>query len=811
MLRTTGLSLLIVAVLPLGAVAQNKPREVHVLYKDFFIIRGKVAEGIRDVIYDSASGKSFPIPSGKFSIDDHVRTIMFSPAQVLKVIEPESGKVKEPMKIWRIKLANQSLDLNSNWVFTKFGQWENCDRTLSVQIRTPKGESSMTMTQKIAMLSPRYLMAFTVDYKWDLRYATQEFSPETVRGMILHVFNEKKELRNVKPVDKFLQIAGFMHEAGWYKEAEEELDNITKNFPAQKKIAEELLAKVRKDRAELFVESIEQAKKVGQHEQALDRLADYEQAGHEKIVSQRHRDIANDLKLDYDRDKGRIEQARKYLKDLPKLTRKPATWEKATAFIADELNYDTVDRITEFIKSAKVHETQRQDKAPPTLSADQVLALAVTGWLQGKQGFDTDPKVAMKLLEARAFVLKYHLADNDRQRTEMLSGFKRDAALPIDVMSKLIRMIPPIEPHKTINTDVQTMNLPGGGSYLLQLPPDYHHQRAYPVVFVLHSGRENAEETLKRCSEDAAKQGFILAAPLWAGNKFFRAKYQYSSKEHGMVLEALRDLRRKFQIDSDRVFLFGSEDGAEMAYDVGLAHPDLFAGVVPMNGSMTKFAQRFLWTNAQYLPFYVIQGERSGNAAITREVFKEWTRVPFACIYAEYKGRGSEWFSAEVPLAFDWMSRKKRHTPMKEMGRANLNGGLGEEFRSSRSDDNRFYWLSAGGIGDTNTCNVTSKTWPDRYRPATFQADLSMGNRLDKATGTAKIWNQVNLRCTGVRQLTLWITPDMMDLTKPLEIRDGGRAVGGMRTITPSLDVLLDELYQTGDRQRLFVAKEEVR
>ena len=47
-----------------------------------------------------------------------------------------------------------------------------------------------------------------------------------------------------------------------------------------------------------------------------------------------------------------------------------------------------------------------------------------------------------------------------------------------------------------------------------------------------------------------------------------------------MVIDTLRDLRRRFQVDSDRVFLFGWEQGADAALDIGMSHPDQFAGVL---------------------------------------------------------------------------------------------------------------------------------------------------------------------------------------------------------------------------------------
>ena len=44
----------------------------------------------------------------------------------------------------------------------------------------------------------------------------------------------------------------------------------------------------------------------------------------------------------------------------------------------------------------------------------------------------------------------------------------------------------------------------------------------------------------------------------------------------------LRDAMRRFSIDSDRVFLSGHSIGGDAAWDIGLAHPDLWAGVIPI-------------------------------------------------------------------------------------------------------------------------------------------------------------------------------------------------------------------------------------
>src|SRR5207302_1892575 len=74
-------------------------------------------------------------------------------------------------------------------------------------------------------------------------------------------------------------------------------------------------------------------------------------------------------------------------------------------------------------------------------------------------------------------------------------------------------------------------------------------------------------------------------------------------------VQSLWDLKRRYKVDSDRVFLFGCGQGGLMAYDVGLSHPDLFAGVIPMSAG-PEFFSRAYFRNGQALPFYVINGDR---------------------------------------------------------------------------------------------------------------------------------------------------------------------------------------------------------
>ena len=97
----------------------------------------------------------------------------------------------------------------------------------------------------------------------------------------------------------------------------------------------------------------------------------------------------------------------------------------------------------------------------------------------------------------------------------------------------------------------------------------------------------------------------------------FGKGWQWKGEDHVYVTAALRDAVRHFTVDNDKVFLLGFGDGANMAMDVGMSHPDLFAGVIAM-GPIPKWQRACSSTTGrtpQKLPFYVVTGEHRGRGA----------------------------------------------------------------------------------------------------------------------------------------------------------------------------------------------------
>jgi pimeloyl-ACP methyl ester carboxylesterase len=520
------------------------------------------------------------------------------------------------------------------------------------------------------------------------------------------------------------------------------------------------------------------------------------------------------LRARYKTDAANLKKAKKYLTSLLPLVPnngRRKIFKEVGDLIRANLNSDTLPRLEGFIGQAEQWERNLAKGKRVENTGEEILALALSGWLMGNDLAETKVDWAMKLWSAREFLLKYLKTPGEAKRKDLVDSFGKRPPLAMDELAQMIRLLPPIgvEENDKENGDgkngskvngirkngdlyqeLKTVVGRSGQNYLVQLPPEYHPHRAYPVLFVLHGGGGEAKAILKRWSKLAAENGYILAAPQWG--RGLSRQYQFSEEEHGAVTEVLRDLRRRFQVDSDRIFLFGYGEGGVMAYDIGLSHPDLFAGVIPMCGAPKYYAFHYK-PNAQYLPFYIVDGGyNSNNSETHQKVFKEWVRYHYPALFVEYRARGPEFFEGELPYIFKWMSYKKRARPRKELGLDGGGGLFGHEFKTFRSTDNSFYWLSTSEVKDAYTNEPGS--WKAGRRPATLTARVGANNLMFVST-------------KGVPDVTVWFPPALLNYEKPATIRVNGTVVWNKKVVPQSMATMLEDFFQRGDRQRLYLAK----
>lgn len=244
------------------------------------------------------------------------------------------------------------------------------------------------------------------------------------------------------------------------------------------------------------------------------------------------------------------------------------------------------------------------------------------------------------------------------------------------------------------------------------------------------------------------------------------------------------------------MFLFGLDAGANAAFDIGLSHPDWFAGVIPMSGGAFYFASAY-WRNAQQIPFYVCNGDYAGDLNIkNREIFSSWASRSFPMIWTQYKGRGIEWFAGEIPQIFDWMRPKKRQYSLTGLGNTGGLGVLGNDYRSLRPTDDRFYWIGFGEISKAS--QLTGDKWNPSIQPASLAAWV------DKAA------NKINIRSNNAAEIVVRLVRNgagesLVRLDRPVSIQHKVSTVWSQKNVQADIATLLEEVASRGEREILVV------
>jgi pimeloyl-ACP methyl ester carboxylesterase len=785
----------------LSAAADTRPARADLFFfKDGFVVEGRVMRNYT-LEFDQISREAYHMPKGSFFLDDGPRRIFFSPSKLQFISE------KEPIAEERILCKNpipgqvRPMKFPGLLEVVSAPDWDNrwCRRFTFRSILGFKVE----VPQHIGKLTPYWAnVESRGKYFWGCAYLTRELGPDTVQSLLAaHPdFQDKPNQAPEKSASIRLRKADFFAQAGWLDLADKELERLAADFPTQKERVQSARKTLLKLRANERFEEIKRRSLAAQHVRVRKLLEDFPTKGIPEKQIAKVEELLHDLKDKEQLLKEAIRLLEKTQRETVETTGK--VLREAAGVLIDELSYENLARLDAFLGQARQAERWQKAGNKAEVSAEQLLSLAVSGWLLGSASAEMSVETAMRLWNGRDMVLAYLRSDDPAKRQQLLqqhmAGSRTESA-SLDELVQIIRTLPPVAAEKPLPQGAVEYKTPKGTTYLVQLPPEYRHSRPYPVLIALHQAGEKPNAAFQRWGDAAAENGYILVAPEWQGP---HSKYNYSEDEHATVTNALRDLRRRFNTDEDRVFLTGLGEGGAMAFDVGLSHPDLFAGVLPM-GNGPQYHAELYWRNAQYLPFYVVHGSQGPDFDKLRELFDNWViRRAFSTLWIEYKGRGVEWFSGEAQNMFDWMRGQRRidFVHSRKLGGSFGAGLFGNEFYTMRASDNHFYWLSSDDI--RNVKNVNNWKLPPRGQPAALTASIDYPN------------NKIYVNSSGLGQVTIWLGrnskgEDAIDFDRPVTVQHGFALVRPWvnAKVTPSLEVLLEDLHQRGDRQQLFLAK----
>jgi len=795
------LAALALAVIVCGLAANG----AVIILKDGYTIHGIELRKEKAVVIDEVAGAVFLFddPKGMTAVDDGPRWVIF-PNTATQVADVSENNRFKDFAAYTRDFYRGTEKLPSTARNPEKGDWDVKEWTRIIKFNDEDARVKHTVKQHINLITPHYVRVGSSSHTIVRFFLLKEFKPDFIRSLLVH-HPDLVEKSNKPDPERRERLIRFWIQAEWLDEADKDLDELLKALPAEKERFARLKSEVNILRAEKLMVEIERAREAGRHQAAIKALEAFPKQDVPRAVSLK---VTTSL-AEYDGRTAKFNSARRLLDELPKRVKADANQflTEAAAAVRNEVHLDTLPRLDMFLTLAERAEKDAKDGRRPAHSPEELIAAAVSGWHLGKVAAETKPGFAYKCWMTRLMALDYLRNPQRGGREAMLKQYLgRPYALGYDEIEKLISLLPPPEapasPAQTTTTVTLTPSVafPNGVTFALRLPDEYQPGRSYPVLILLAdpSMDRTPDAILAEFGDLAARHGYILAAPQWWDP--IKTTYNYSREEQGTVTLLLRHLRRAYQIDSDRVFLCGNGEGASLAMDYGAGHPDLFAGIVPVNPSIRSmlFIRSEYWVNFEKLPVYMIMGDKFGPSVSTiRMLCERWMPRGFSTLVVSYKGRGQEWFSEELPYVFDWMGRKRRADPGKMVGPPRFEGKtVAAGFSSVRRTDNRFHWLSSDDIKPERTMQPNRTTDPPT--PAKFSARILEGNTID-------------VKVFGARDLTVWFGKGMLDYSKPVTIKVPNVQKPVTKKITPSIEVLMEDLYDRGDRQRPYFEKVELK
>lgn len=412
-----------------------------------------------------------------------------------------------------------------------------------------------------------------------------------------------------------------------------------------------------------------------------------------------------------------------------------------------------------------------------------VRSLILLAFLVGATAPTAAEEAGTAVPDIASRVLQYLNTTDGAAAERLLPDILSDERASIDIVSQLIRTGRPYQsqpvgdlPHEKIVIRGQTYPLS------LLIPPTYHVSKAYALVVCLHGFGFTGEEYLERWRTRLGEE-YLLACPTYPSGAWF------TRRAEDLVLATIRDLRTRYHIDPNRIFLTGMSNGGIGAWLIGMHHAPLFAGIAPMASGLDNVLMPFL-ANLRQTPIYMIHGVKDQVMPVdlSRSIARELDALGYPYVYREHEREhpmaGGHYFpKEELPDLVAWFNRHSRE-PLPTRLTVVQDGSHFQPFNWVRLDSTDPIAAFSDDLVDKRDERIRHRVY------AKLDAAIREGNRIEVQT-------------EHVRRYSLFVNETLIDPSKPLTVITNGE-VSFAGIVMPSLETLLRQARLRQDPQRLF-------
>jgi predicted peptidase len=346
------------------------------------------------------------------------------------------------------------------------------------------------------------------------------------------------------------------------------------------------------------------------------------------------------------------------------------------------------------------------------------------------------------------------------------------------------------------------------------IPKGYDSARKYPVILLLHGAVGRSSFSRLDASQEASdddiffsyfrEKGYIIVRPYgdrgkrfdWVLNKFSPGENQ----TFRVLDEAIAQLKGKLNIDDAKVYAMGHSDGADGALGLSVYRPSKFAGFVAYNSMMTNlFVDDFYVQNTRNRPMRIVHSDEDALRPIAQieqvvERLQELQGGPLS--YQAYAGyeHYDKHLIMDLPATLAFLKETERAAYPKQVTWWTASPMYG-----------RLSWLDIVRVDttlrETEKYDLQVQAY-DKLKQEFTDRPYYLVEAGAYASASCS-GNTITIKTSRVAELAVYLSPQMVDLTKPVQILINGKSYF-QGVVQPSKKLMVEQFRQEYDREALW-------
>jgi poly(3-hydroxybutyrate) depolymerase len=344
----------------------------------------------------------------------------------------------------------------------------------------------------------------------------------------------------------------------------------------------------------------------------------------------------------------------------------------------------------------------------------------------------------------------------------------------------------------------------------IEIPREYDAATRWPVRVQLHGGvmrrlpegeEQNAPPRARRVNRIAGESAIYIQPRGFAD----AAWWHFNQVDN--LLTVLDRVKRKYNVDENRVYVTGVSDGGTGVYFIAMKAVTPWSAFLPLNGNMRVLATPGTRADGQLYagnfvnrPFFIVNGGQDPlypvGAVTPHIVMMERAGTPVEFRPQPAAGHDTSWWPTER-ANFERFVRTHPRQPYPDR----------LSWETERADRyNRLNWLVIDRLGHAASNAALEDV--NRFAPPQGGPDQPMFSRT-KPSGRVDLTrtgNTLTVTSRGVAQFTLLLSPEVIDFAQPVTVIVNGRQVFH-GPVSKDVGTLLKWAARDNDRTMLYGAE----